>query len=158
PRCRNFAKGYLPEALVNYLALIGWSPGGGEELVPIDELARRFAIEDVGRSPGVFDEEKLAWVNRHYLKRADARRLLPLVRPFLQRAAFVTQPNERGLAFIEELLPLATGSVDRLDEVPARLRFVFRFDPEQSLENDEVRKIVDEPGARDVIAALTDEL
>src|SRR5207237_5510584 len=81
------AKGYLPEALVNYLALIGWSPrgsaagrsGGDEtELLPIDELARRFSLDRVGLSAGVFDEEKLAWVNRHYLKVADLLRLAEL--------------------------------------------------------------------------------
>ena len=60
------AKGYLPEALVNYLALIGWSPGGGDELLPIHELARRFSLENVGSEAlGIFDEEKLAWANRH---------------------------------------------------------------------------------------------
>src|SRR5215831_8577759 len=72
------AKGYLPEALVNYLALIGWSPGSGEELLPIAELARRFSLQAVGHSAGVFDEEKLAWANRHYLKTADATRLAEL--------------------------------------------------------------------------------
>ena len=56
------AKGYLPEALVNYLALIGWSPGEGEELLPLDELARRFDLSKVAHSAGVFDEDKLAWV------------------------------------------------------------------------------------------------
>ncbi len=61
-------KGYLPEALVNYLALIGWSPGQNEELLPADELARRFRLENVAHSAGVFDEDKLAWANRHYLK------------------------------------------------------------------------------------------
>src|SRR5919197_1082133 len=77
------AKGYLPEALVNYLALIGWSPRGSAgksaeeepELLPIDELARRFSLDRVGHSPGVFDEEKLAWANRHYLKIADPLRI-----------------------------------------------------------------------------------
>ena len=64
-------EGYLPEALVNYLALIGWSPGNDEEILPLDEMARRFSLADVGLSAGVFDEEKLAWVNRHYLKAAD---------------------------------------------------------------------------------------
>src|SRR5438034_605019 len=58
------SKGYLPEALVNYLALIGWSPRGrddhGDELLPAGELAKRFALEDVGHSAGVFDQEKLA--------------------------------------------------------------------------------------------------
>src|SRR5579862_7707893 len=51
------ARGYLPEALVNYLALLGWSPGDDEELLPIDELARRFRLERVGHTAGVFDEE-----------------------------------------------------------------------------------------------------
>ena len=72
------ARGYLPEALTNYLALIGWSPGADEEVLPIDELATRFRIEDVGHSAGVFDVEKLAWVNRHYLKAAAPARLARL--------------------------------------------------------------------------------
>ena len=76
------SRGYLPEALCNYLALIGWSPRTSgrrrqrdSELMPLDELARRFSLERVGHSAGVFDEEKLAWVNRHYLKAADPLRL-----------------------------------------------------------------------------------
>src|SRR5437868_15425754 len=54
------ARGYLPEALVNYLALIGWSPGGGEELLPIEEMARRFSLTHIVPHAGVFDVEKLA--------------------------------------------------------------------------------------------------
>ena len=80
------AKGYLPEALVNYLALIGWSPGGDEELLPVEELARRFSIEDVGHSAGVFDEEKLAWVDRHYLRAADPARLAALAAAVLRES------------------------------------------------------------------------
>src|SRR2546421_11416388 len=73
-------KGYLPEALLNYLALLSWSPSGSgkaesdstkvEEIVPLAEMARRFSLSEVGHSASVFDEEKLAWVNRHYLKEA----------------------------------------------------------------------------------------
>jgi nondiscriminating glutamyl-tRNA synthetase len=82
-------RGYLPEALTNDRALIGWSPGEGEELLPIDELARRFRLENVGHSAGVFDPEKLAWVNRHYLKTADHRRLAELSMPYLQQAGWL---------------------------------------------------------------------
>ena len=61
--------GYLPEALVTTSRCIGWSPGEGEELLPLDELARRVSTSrTVGHSAGVFDDDKLAWVNRHYLK------------------------------------------------------------------------------------------
>src|SRR5205814_10372067 len=80
------AKGYLPQALVNYLALIGWSPGNDDEVLPIDELARRFSLEAVGQSAGVFDEEKLAWVNRHYLKIADQARIADLTYPYCNAA------------------------------------------------------------------------
>ena len=89
-------RGYLPEALANYLALIGWSPGDGEELLPLDELARRFRLEDVGHSAGVFDVEKLAWVNRHYLKIAAPARLAALAVPYLQRGGVVSRADRRG--------------------------------------------------------------
>ena len=72
-------KGYLPEALLNYLALLSWSPGENEELVPLADMAKRFSLSDVGHSASVFDEEKLAWVNRHYLKDADHERLAQAV-------------------------------------------------------------------------------
>src|SRR5438876_984442 len=94
------SKGYLPEALTNYLALIGWSPGHGDELLPIDELARRFSLEAVGQSAGVFDEEKLAWVNRHYLKLADPARIVELSLPYFEAAGLPMAPDARGLGFL----------------------------------------------------------
>src|SRR5262245_51516227 len=84
-------RGYLPEALEIYLELLGWSAGVNQELLPLDELARRFRIEDVGKSAGVFDPEKLAWVNRHYLKLASPERLMILTLPFLQRQGWVAE-------------------------------------------------------------------
>src|SRR5690606_20699560 len=82
-------RGYLPEALVNYLALIGWSPGENEELLPIEELARRFNVEDVGHSAGVFDQEKLAWMNRHYMRAATPSRLAAESVRYFTRAGFI---------------------------------------------------------------------
>src|SRR5215813_10125613 len=88
-------RGYLPEALANYLALLGWSPGDGEELIPLDEMAKRFRIDDVGKSAGVFDPEKLAWVNRHYLKAASDDRLARLAVPFLGTQGWVTKATDQ---------------------------------------------------------------
>jgi len=87
------ARGYLPEALTNYLALIGWSPGHDEELLPLNELARRFRLEDVGHAAGVFDVDKLAWVNRHYLKQAEPGRLVQLALPYLQAKSWVSEAD-----------------------------------------------------------------
>src|SRR5262249_7043568 len=104
------ARGYLPEALVNYLALIGWSPGGNDELLPIDELARRFSLDHVGHSAGVFDEEKLAWANRHYLKIANPRRLAELAVPYFVGNGAMMSPNARGLDFLAASMAMASAS------------------------------------------------
>lgn len=148
------ARGILPEALVNYLALLGWSPGDDEEILPVEELARRFAIEHVGRSPGIFDPDKLAWINRHYLKVASPARVGALMLPFLRAAGFVGEPDPSGHAFVESLTPMIASAVDHLDQAPVRLRFLFDFDPARTMADPAVRAEFAESGARDVVAAL----
>ncbi|HSC25927.1 MAG TPA: glutamate--tRNA ligase, partial [Vicinamibacterales bacterium] len=152
------ARGFLPEALTNYLALIGWSPGHGEELLEIGELARRFAIEDVGHSSGVFDPEKLAWMNRHYMKVAAPARLAAEALTYFVARGFVTRRTDAAVDFVVSLLPMAVGSVDRLEEIPERVRFLFEFDSGSALARADVAEVVSEPGARAVIAALAEEL
>jgi nondiscriminating glutamyl-tRNA synthetase len=152
------AKGYLPEALTNYLALIGWSPGHGDELLSIDELARRFSLEGVGHSAGVFDEEKLAWVNRHYLKMADPIRIAELAVAYFNDAGVQMAPSSRGLEFLASAMPIATGSVDRLDQVPARLAFLFDYDAEAALRDERVGGEMRDAGAQAVVRALAEEL
>lgn len=153
-------KGYLPEALVNYLALLGWSPGGDEEILPLDELARRFSIEGAGHSAAVFDEEKLAWINRHYLKAADVARLITLALPYLKRAGFIRAGSvgEQARAFLARTLPIATSSIDRLDQAPARLRQLFVYEPRSAVVRADIRAELAPPGARAVIEALADDL
>lgn len=123
-------KGYLPEALVNYLALIGWSPGQNEELLPADELARRFRLENVAHSAGVFDEDKLAWANRHYLKICAPDRLATLAEPFLRERGQVTgELSAAAREWLVAVLPGMAASVDRLPQLADRLDTVFRFAP-----------------------------
>ena len=150
------ARGVLPEALANYLALLGWSPGDDQELLPIDELARRFRLEDVGRSAGVFDLEKLAWANRHYLKAAAPERLTRLAVPFLQREGWIAEPGAPVTAFLAGVIPVAAASVDRLEQVPARLRFLFDYSAARAIEDAGVR--AEAQAARGVISALAAEL
>jgi len=142
-------KGYLPEALVNYLALIGWSPGQNDELLPADELARRFRLENVAHSAGVFDEDKLAWVNRHYLKLCPPGRLADLAEPHLRaRGQLVGPVSAEGRAWLESVLPAMASSIDRLPQLADRLEAVFRAPG--ALEN--------EAGLPEVAAALAAEL
>jgi glutamyl-tRNA synthetase len=161
-------RGYLPEAMVNYLALIGWSPrgeaadsrssGDDSELVPIDQLARRFSLDRVGHSPGVFDEEKLAWVNRHYLKTADPARIAELSVPFFIQAGVPMAPDAVGIRFLTAAMPMVTSSVDRLSQVPARLAFLFDYDARRTLTDEQLRREMSSEGARAVAVALAEEL
>ena len=156
-------KGYLPEALLNYLALLSWSPGGSgdaaQELMPLAEMAKRFSLSDVGHSASVFDEEKLAWVNRHYLKEADAQRLAMLAAPYLERTRYIDGPlSSEGLAFLRSVVPIFNTSVDRLDQVPQRLRQLFEYSPASSLANAEIRAEVATGAGRQVIEVLAAEL
>ena len=154
-------RGYLPEALTNYLALIGWSPrsdsaseGTSEELLPMEELARRFSLDDVGHSAGVFDPEKLAWMNRHYMKTLPPARVAADAAGFFVARGYLRRKSDAALEYVESLLPMAAGSVDRLEEVPDRLAFLFAYDPAASLAREDVAGVLHEPGAREVIAAL----
>jgi nondiscriminating glutamyl-tRNA synthetase len=151
-------KGYLPEALLNYLALLSWSPGDSE-IVPLGEMAKRFSLADVGHSASVFDEEKLAWVNRHYLKEAPLEKLALLSAPYLSRAGYIRGTlAAAGSAYITSLMPLVNASVDRLDQVPHRLKQLFEYSAEAALAQPEIRAEVDVANARRVVDALASEL
>jgi glutamyl-tRNA synthetase len=152
------SKGYLPEAVVNYLALIGWSPGGGDELLPVRELAKRFSIEGVGLSAGVFDEEKLAWVNRHYLKQAPAFRLAELAVPYFQQAGIDIRPTPMALEYLASVMTIASESVDRLEQVPPRLSVLFSYSAAAAMADATIRSEMSTDGARTVARAFADEL
>ena len=143
-------KGYLPEALVNYLALIGWSPGQNDELLPADELARRFRLENVAHSAGIFDEDKLAWANRHYLKLCAPDRLAELAEPHLRARSQIVGPlSAQAQSWLRHVLPGMAASVDRLPQLADRLESVFA--PLGV-------PLANEPGLPEVVAALVAEL
>ncbi|MDE2038074.1 MAG: glutamate--tRNA ligase [Patescibacteria group bacterium] len=76
-------EGYLPEAVVNYMALLGWHPADDREVVPFGDIVKEFSLERVQKSGAIFDEEKLAWFNRQYLQRLDDGAFLAGARPFM---------------------------------------------------------------------------
>ncbi|GLI10404.1 glutamate--tRNA ligase [Paenibacillus tyrfis] len=78
--------GYLPEAVMNFIALLGWSPKGEEEIFTKEELIEQFDLDRVSKSPAVFDMDKLNWMNNLYIKKADTARIAKLALPHLQQA------------------------------------------------------------------------
>ena len=79
-------KGYLTEALINYLSLVGWNPGDDREFSTMDELVDAFSIERLSKSPGIFDVEKLTWFNAEYIRRMDPEKYLELATPWFDKA------------------------------------------------------------------------
>ena len=123
------AEGYIREALVNFLALLGWSYDDRTELMSVEELVERFTLDRVGSSPAVFDYEKLAWMNGVYLRALPedeyARRLVDYLR-------------ERGFDWDSELVraaaPLVQEKIATLGEFPSFARFLFeRVEPDGAL-------------------------
>jgi glutamyl-tRNA synthetase len=94
--------GYLPEAMVNYLVRLGWS-SGDEEIFSLEELIQKFSIENVGRSAGVFNTDKLLWLNAHYIKSGDPQRLAGLVTPFLKERGVDPQSGPDLVAVVQTL-------------------------------------------------------
>jgi glutamyl-tRNA synthetase len=116
--------GYLAPAMVNYLALLGWSPGDDETVVSLDEMVRRFDLEEVSRNPAIFDTDKLEWMNGVYIRELDAAAfasaVLPLVEADLSRSLDADE-----LATLEEIAPHVQERAKLLDEVPEQVRFLF---------------------------------
>ncbi len=117
--------GYLPDALVNYLALLGWSPGNNEEILPRDELVARFDLGAVSRHPAIFDTEKLTWMNGDYLRGLSDEEAA---------AGMLTTLSEAGLVAdldtLRAIAPHVKERMKRLDEAPTMLRFLFTDDVE----------------------------
>ncbi|HMK30499.1 MAG TPA: glutamate--tRNA ligase [Terriglobales bacterium] len=131
--------GVLPEALVNYLALLGWAPPGGtREIFSREELVKEFDLTRVTPSAAIFDVEKLYWLNRHYVKQSPAGRIVELALPYFQRAGWMPDsPDAEAQAWFAKVVQLFAPSVDRLEQLPHRAQAVFHYDPEHALVHDE---------------------
>lgn len=113
--------GILAEALQNYLALLGWSPGDGKtEILSGAELIAQFSLEHVTRSPAVFDEEKLKWLNRHYMKASPLSRLARLSLPYLEQSGYLRNGKDIApsvLGWLECMIDAVLKNLDTLSQL-----------------------------------------
>jgi glutamyl-tRNA synthetase len=117
-------KGYLPEAMVNYLVRLGWGHGD-QEIFSEEEMIRLFSLEHVGRSPSKFNLDKLQSVNAHYIKNADPSLLAALLVPFLEKRGFDAASSQRLTAIVRTLQERAR----TLEEMADAAEFYFREKP-----------------------------
>jgi len=116
--------GILADAMVNYLALLGWSPGEDETVVAKADMVERFDLADVSKNPAVFDTQKLEWMNGVYVRDLEAGQFAAAARPFVVAALGRDLSDEEAAAFAE-IAPLVQERTKRLDEVGDQVRFLF---------------------------------
>jgi glutamyl-tRNA synthetase len=117
-------RGFLSEAIVNYLALLGWSYDDRTNIFSRDELIEKFSLERVGRNPAAFDVAKLEWLNGHYIRELKPDELAERLVPFCVREGIPADSSE-GRAVLESVVPLLNERLKRLDEAPGMIRFLF---------------------------------
>jgi len=131
-------KGYLPEALVNYIALLGWSPEGNEEKMSMDEMIEKFSLERVSKSGAVFDVQKLNWMNSLYIKEISLETLVDYCMPYFIEKGYVDPGCEHGRAFATDIVRISKDSMNYLaqctDLVPLFRAKTVEPEDEETLE------------------------
>jgi nondiscriminating glutamyl-tRNA synthetase len=157
----NFREmGYLPEALINYLALLGWGAEDGKtEVFTPPELVKAFSLERVTPSPAIFDFEKLNWLNRHYMKLSEPARLAALSWDYF--GGLLPEKHEASdavLVWFFHIVALFASKVNHLDAVPAKAAFMFRLDPALSRADPENAAVLATESAQTVLTELADRV
>jgi len=119
-------KGYLPEAFTNFLALLGWYPKDGKEILSMEELIERFDIKDVNSAPAVFDTTKLNWMNQVYIRNYPIDKLTDLVIPYLERAGYDVSKFDRG--WLERVVEATREYFTLLSDAPTYMETFLKDD------------------------------
>lgn len=114
-------KGYVKEAIVNYIALLGWSPKTNAEKMSLSELIENFSLEGINKSPAIFDEAKMKWLSGEYIKEMTDEEFKKLALPFLKKSAAFGKFDQ------DKLLKLVKPRVQIMSEIPEKLHFITDF-------------------------------
>ncbi len=143
-------QGYLPEALFNFLALLGWNPGGEREIMTREEIAEKFSLEHVQKSGAVFDATKLDWMNGEYIRMKPVSELAELCIPFLKKAGLLNQESGmKSREYLESIIALEQPRLKKLSEIGERTDYFFHV-PEYDKELLRWKEMSDE----DIFASL----
>ena len=152
-------RGYLSDALVNFLALLGWSLDGETTIIDRATLCREFSLDRITKKDAVFDETKLDWMNGQYIKEMGADAWVQASRPWLVQSGADEADIDARPEWYAKLYPLVAERLQRLDEVPDKLAYMF-WGGRVELDEKSVTKILTKEGARadEVLRAVRDIL
>lgn len=151
------AQGYLPEAIFNFLALLGWSPGDDQEMLSREELISRFSLQACSKAPAVFDLGKAEWMNAEYVKAAGPKDLLPRVLPRIQSAGlFEADPTPERLEWLTQVIALMQERTRLLDVFETWARYFFT--DQYEYEDRAREKWLGNPETAGTLVALADKM
>ncbi|MBU5678153.1 glutamate--tRNA ligase [Alkaliphilus sp. MSJ-5] len=134
-------KGYLPEGLVNYIALVGWSPEDNQEIFSMKELEESFSLERVSKSGGVFDVNKLNWVNGHYIRESSVERITDLAIPHLIEVGYITEDEAKErYEWLKDLVSVLQDRISYVAEIKDKSDVFFKTEIE--LKDDESKELI----------------
>lgn len=151
-------EGYLPEAMLNYLTLLGWSSPDSREIFSRQFAAENFDLERVNAAPAVFDPQKFAWLNGEYIVTLPLAHLRPLVAQRLHSEGMIKEVTSDVEAWLDEAIELVRKGIDTLAGFAPALRFLFEYDADAVLADPDARAVLDDPDSLPVIRALADDL
>ncbi|MDZ4712117.1 MAG: glutamate--tRNA ligase [bacterium] len=142
-------KGYLKEALINFIAFLGWNPGEGEEeeFFSMEDLIKKFTLEKVQSSGAVFNIDKLNWMNNHYIKNYDVDKLLVLALPYFENTGIDTSDDK-----VKKILSAIRVYLNKLDEIPLHVKIFVQ--PEIELEDEKLKELLINESSKKVFKAL----
>jgi nondiscriminating glutamyl-tRNA synthetase len=134
-------EGYLPEAIINFLALLGWSPESEQEIFSMEELCRQFSLDRVAKNPAVFDIDKLKWMNGHYIRNSSTERITEMAVPYLLKAGYIKERDaEERFSWLNDIVDAVKESLTVVSEVAEKTRLFF--EDFVSPEDDEAREVL----------------
>ncbi len=149
--------GYLPEGIVNFLALLGWAPNSEQEIFSIDELIKEFSMERVAKNPAVFDIDKLNWINQHYMRQLDDEAFFAAAKPHMIAAGYMTgEETGEKIAWLKKVVATSKDHVSFAAQIPASVEMYFN--DEFGFENDEAAAVLQAETVPTVIGMLLEEL
>lgn len=149
--------GYLPEAVVNYLALLGWTPKGEQEIFTEEELIKQFSMKRVSSNDAVFDINKLNWINFQYMKKLDADQLYDLIVPFLVKAGYVDAVvSEEKKDWLKKVIWFMKDHIYFAGQAAEELKFFFEDMP--ALTDEDVLAIMKAETSGKLLKAFIEDL
>lgn len=144
--------GYLPEGIINYLALLGWSPADNEEIFTLEELINKFDVKRINNSPAVYDVKKLRWVNSHYIKKITIEELMKITMPHLKESYDLKEKSDEWL---KELISIYQNHISYGKEIVEVTDLFFK---EKINIDEEEQAILNEEGVENTLNVFKQEI